>query len=55
MYQENRTDLEICSTDDESGRFYMTSPEITVGADNPASWGIRPLFPTEAGFDAQTC
>ena len=51
MFQENRVDLGNCSTDDESGRFYMISPEITVGADNPGFLAFDHYFLTESGFD----
>jgi len=51
MYQENRVDLGNCSTDDESGRFYMISPEITVAADGPGFLMFEHYFLTEAGFD----
>ncbi len=47
MFQENRVDLGNCSTDDESGRFYMISPEITVGADNPGFLAFDHYFLTE--------
>ena len=51
MFQENRVDLGNCSTDDESGRFYMISPEITVGADNPGFLAFDHYFLTESHFD----
>ena len=51
MFQENRTDLGNCTTDDESGVLYMISPEITVAADGPGFLTFEHYFLTEFGFD----
>jgi hypothetical protein len=51
MFQENRTDLGNCSTDDESGVLYMVSPEITVAADGPGFLAFEQYFLTEFGYD----
>ena len=51
MYQENRVDLGNCADDDESGRFYMISPEITVAADGPGFVTFEHYFLTESNYD----
>ncbi|MGH8241943.1 MAG: M4 family metallopeptidase [Steroidobacteraceae bacterium] len=51
MFQENRVDLGNCADDDESGRFYLISPEIAVAADGPGSLMFEHYFLTESGYD----
>jgi hypothetical protein len=51
MFQENRVDLGNCTDDDESGVFYMISPEITVAADGPGFVTFEHYFLTESGYD----
>ena len=45
--------LELLSgaDDDESGRFYLISPEIAVAADGPGSLMFEHYFLTESGYD----
>ena len=51
MFQENRVDLGNCADDDESGVFYMISPEIAVAADDPGFLMFEHYFLTESGYD----
>ena len=51
MFQENRVDLGNCADDDESGRFYMISPEITVAADGAGFVAFEHYFLTESNYD----
>lgn len=51
MFQENRRDLGNCTTDDESGRLWLESPEITVHPSDPSQLMFEHYVNTEVNYD----